>query len=186
MFKEQKTAEVRLYRWLGRKTTPKDIWKQMSLDEVAAKVGCSKSQISRILPSVVAQLDLISLDEAMQRVGDVMSVRRGHLLDFEIQIILQLRRKKTVSYHRLSHIFQVSTEQVAHVCKKSGLSAAECGTGSDYRCSDEELIPEAFHNRIPQIIENAGIRRKLRQKHKNLQQNTRVPFEDFLRRLYGN
>lgn len=174
-----------MYRWLKRKTTPADAWKQMSLDELAKKAHCSKSQVSRILPRVVAQLDAISIDEAEKRVADVMSVRRGHLLNFEIQIIRQLReREKPVTYPRLSSIFGVSIKQIADVCKKFGRNAAICGTGWYYRCSDEELIPKAFRDRFPQIIENARIRRKLSQKHKDLQQPKKESFEDFYRRLY--
>jgi len=47
-----------------------------------------------------------------------------------------------------------------------------------------ELIPEAFRDQIPQIIENAGIRRKLSKKHKDLQQPKTESFEDFYRRIY--
>lgn len=181
----QKTAEERLYRWLKRKTTPIGVWRQTTLEELAVKVHCSKSQVSRSLPKAVARLEGISLDAAEKLVEDVMSVRRGHLIDFEIRIILQLRdREKPVTYPRLSKIFGVSTKQIADVCKKFQLSAVECGTGGDYSCSDEELIPEAFRDRIPQIIENAGIRRERSQKHKNLQQPKTEPFEDFYRRLY--
>lgn len=181
------TAEIRLYRWLKRKNTPADAWKQMSLDELAAKAHCSKSQVSRTLPSVVAQLHSISRDAAETLIREVMAVRRGQLIDFEIQIIRQLRsREKPVSYPRLAKMFRVSTKQIAAVCKKFRLSVAECGVGWNYRCSDEELMPEAFHHWMPQIIENAGIRRKLSQKHKDLRQPTRESFTDFFTRLYGN
>ena len=185
MWQKHKTAEERLYHWLKRKTTPADMWKRMTMAELAAKVQCSTSQVSRSLPKAVARLEGISLDTAEKLVNDVMSVRRGHLIDFEVQIIIELRRReKPVTYPRLSKMFGVSTKQIADVCKKFQLRAAECGTGWYYGCSDEELIPEAFHNRIPQMIENAGIRRELSQKHKVLRQNTREPFEDFYS-LYG-
>lgn len=188
MPKSPTTAEVRLYRWLKRRTTPPDAWQHLTLDELAEKVHCSKSQVSRILPSVVAQLNSIPLDEAEKWVADVMAVRRGHLLDFEIQIISVLRKQESpVSYPRLSKMFGVSEKQIADVCKKFRRRAAGSGTAHYYYGRyDKELIPEAFHDRIPEIIENAGIRRKLSQKHKDLEKEKtkRESFENIFKRLY--
>ena len=89
----QITAEVRLYRWLNRKTTPPDAWRTLSLEQLAEKARCSTSMVSRKLPKVVAKLKDISLDEAEQLVDDVMNVRRCRLLDWEVEILEHLRKK---------------------------------------------------------------------------------------------
>ena len=169
MWKGQKTAEARLYKWLKRKTTPADTWKRMTQAELGAKVGCSKSQICRVLPQVVAKLEGISLSEAKKFVSDLMEVRRGRLVDFEVEILRELRQKDPpVSYFSLSCLFEVSEEHISAVCKDIGLCYARLGYGSSYSLIGNALIPEAFHHRLADLKENAAIRKQLSEKHKRL------------------
>ena len=121
----QITAEVRLYRWLKRKTTPPDAWKTLSLDQLAKKARCSKSMVSRKLPKVVAKLNGISLAEAEKLVDDVMNVRQCRLLDWEIEILKELRKKDPpVSMFRLSFIFGVSKKNISDICNALGTRQA--------------------------------------------------------------
>ena len=166
MPKPQITSEVRLYRWLKRKTTPPDAWKTLSLDQLAKKARCSKSMVSRNLPNAVAKLKGIPLDEAEKLVDDVMNVRRCRLLDWEIKIIKELRKKDPpVSMFRLSMIFRVSEKNISDVCKASGLGA-QLGTGGSYWGSLDALLPEEFRHRIPEIEQNVEIRKQLIEKHR--------------------
>ena len=89
----QITAEIRLYHWLKRKTTPPDAWRTLSLEQLAEKARCSKSMVSRKLPKVVAKLKAVPLNEAEKLVDDVMNVRRCRLLDWEVEILEHLRKK---------------------------------------------------------------------------------------------
>ena len=112
MPKPQITSEVRLYRWLKRKTTAPDAWKTLSFYQLAKKARCSKSMVSRKLPKVVAKLKEIPLDEAEKLVDDVLNVRQCRLLDWEIEILKELRKKDPpVSMFRLSFIFGVSKKK---------------------------------------------------------------------------
>ena len=118
----QITAEVRLYRWLNRKTTPPDAWRTLSLEQLAEKARCSKSMVSRKLPKAVAKLNRISLNEAETLVDDVMNVRRCRLLDWEVEILEHLRKKDPpVSMFRLSMIFGVSEKNISDICNSLGL-----------------------------------------------------------------
>lgn len=170
------TAEGRLYRWLKRKTTPAGTWKRMTQAELGAKVRCSKSQISRVLPRVVAKLNSIPLEDAAKLVSDVMAVRRGRLLDFEVEVLRALRQKEPpVSYFRLSFLFGVSEEQISTVCRDIGLCSSKLGDGSSY-WSRDALIPADFQHRLAELKENAAIR-------KHLQERQRICAEK--RELYG-
>lgn len=160
------TAEIRLYRWLKRKTTPPDAWQHLSLAELAAKARCSTSQVSRTLPKAVAKLHAISLDAAEKWVHDVMRVRRGHLIDFEIKILKALRKEQPpFSYRRLASLFEVSEKQIADISQSLALGA-KCGVGVSSFGSLKTLIPQEFHHCIPQLQANAEIRRKLREKQR--------------------
>ena len=172
MPKPQITSEVRLYRWLKRKTTPPNAWKTLPLDQLAEKARCSKSMVSRNLPKVLAKLKKISLDEAEKLVDDVMNVRRCRLLDWEIEIIKELRKKDPpVSMFRLSVIFGVSVKNISDICKASGLGR-ERGIGYFYCGISDTLIPEEFHHRIPEIRQNAEIRSQLIEKHRRAYTHT--------------
>ena len=161
----QITAEIRLYRWLNRKTTPPDTWRTLSLEQLAEKARCSTSMISRKLPKVVAKLKDISLDEAETLVGDVMNIRRCRLLDWEVEILKHLRKKDPpVSMLRLSLIFGVSEKNISDLCNSLGLGMQR-GIGALYWGSSDTLIPEEFRHRIPELQENVEIRRHLREKH---------------------
>ena len=162
----QITAEVRLYRWLKRKTTAPDAWKTLSLDQLAEKARCSKSMVSRKLPKAVAKLKGISLAEAEKLVDDVMDVRQCRLIDWEIGILKELRKKDPpVSMFRLSVIFGVSEKNISDICNSLGLGR-ERGIGNFYSVSSNTLIPEEFRHRIPEIEQNVEIRRELREKHR--------------------
>ena len=161
----QITAEVRLYRWLNRKTTPPDAWRTLSLEQLAEKARCSTSMVSRKLPKAVAKLKDISLDEAEQLVDDVLNVRRCRLLDWEVEILEHLRKKDPpVSMFRLSLIFGVSEKNISDICNSLGLGMQR-GIGALYWGSFESLMPEEFRHRIPELQENVEIRRHLREKH---------------------
>ena len=126
----QITAEVRLYRWLNRKTTPPDVWKTLSLKQLAEKARCSRSMVSRKLPKVVAKLKAVPLDEAEKLVDDVMNVRRCRLLDWEVEILEHLRKKDPpVSMFRLSLIFGVSEKNISDHLQFVGARHA-----TRYRC----------------------------------------------------
>ena len=164
MPKPQITSEVRLYRWLKRKTTPPDAWKTLSLDQLAEKVRCSKSMVSRNLPKVVAKLNGISLDAAEKLVNDVMNVRRCRLLDWEVEILKELRKKDPpVSMSHLSVIFGVSEKNISDLCNSLGLGR-ERGIGNPHWENSDTLIPEEFRHRIPEIQQNVEIRRQSRKK----------------------
>ena len=170
MWQNQKTAEDRLYKWLKRKTTPINAWKRMTMAQLGAKVRCSKSQICRVLPQVVAKLDGISLEEAAKLVDDVMKVRRGHLLDFEVELIRQMRQLKTpASVFWIAHHLCVSEKQVRDVCKRLGVDKVE---GYSYWGQDFiDLLPEGFNHR--QLNENIRIRKHLSEKHKKISNDLR-------------
>ena len=162
----QITAEVRLYRWLKRKTTPPDAWKTLSFYQLAKKARCSKSMVSRKLPKVVAKLNGISLDEAEKLVDDVMNVRRCRLLDWEIEILKELRKKDPpVSMFRLSFIFGVSKKNISDICNALGIGR-ERGIGYFYWGISDTQILEGFHHRIPEIEQNVEIRSQLRETHR--------------------
>ena len=162
----QITAEVRLYRWLNRKTTPPDVWKTLSLKQLAEKARCSRSMVSRKLPKVVAKLKAVPLDEAEKLVDDVMNVRRCRLLDWEVEILEQLRKKDPpVSMFRLSLIFGVSEKNISDICNSLGLGTQR-GIGASYWGSRDTLISQEFRYRIPEIQQNVEIRRELRKKHR--------------------
>ena len=162
----QITAEVRLYRWLKRKTTTPDAWKTLSLDQLAKKARCSKSMVSRKLPKVVAKLNGISLDAAEKLVDDVLNVRQCRLLDWEIEILKELRKKDPpVSMFRLSLIFGVSIKNISDICNSLGLGRQR-GIDTFYSGSLDALIPEEFRHRIPEIEQNVEIRSQLRAKHR--------------------
>ena len=166
MPKPQITAEVRLYRWLKRKTTAPDAWKTLSLDQLAKKARCSKSMVSRKLPKAVAKLNGISLDAAEKLVDDVLNVRQCRLLDWEIEILKELRKKDPpVSMFRLSLIFGVSRKNISDVCNALGIGRQR-GIGNPYWGSKDTLIPEEFRHRIPEIQQNVEIRSQLREKHR--------------------
>ena len=162
----QITAEIRLYRWLKRKTTPPDAWKTLSLEQLAEKARCSRSMVSRKLPKVVAKLNRLSLDKAEKLVDDVMNVRRCRLLDWEAEILEQLRKKDPpVSMFRLSMIFGVSEKNISDICNSLGLGTQR-GIGASYWGSRDTLISQEFRYRIPEIQQNVEIRRELRKKHR--------------------
>ena len=162
----QITAEVRLYRWLNRKTTPPDVWKTLSLKQLAEKARCSRSMVSRKLPKVVAKLKAVPLDEAEKLVDDVMNVRRCRLLDWEVEILEHLRKKDPpVSMFRLSLIFGVSEKNISDLCNSLGLGTQR-GIGASYWGSRDTLISQEFRYRIPEIQQNVEIRRELRKKHR--------------------
>ena len=162
----QITAEIRLYRWLKRKTTPPDAWKTLSLEQLAEKARCSTSMVSRKLPKVVAKLKAVPLDEAEKLVDDVMNVRRCRLLDWEVEILEQLRKKDPpVSMFRLSLIFGVSEKNISDLCNSLGLGTQR-GIGASYWGSRDTLISQEFRYRIPEIQQNVEIRRELRKKHR--------------------
>ena len=162
----QITSEVRLYRWLKRKTTAPDAWKTLSLDQLAKKARCSKSMVSRKLPQVVAKLKEIPLDEAEKLVDDVLNVRQCRLLDWEVEILKELRKKDPpVSMFRLSLIFGVSIKNISDICNSLGLGRQR-GIDTFYSGSLDALIPEEFRHRIPEIEQNVEIRSQLRAKHR--------------------
>ena len=152
------TAEERLYRWLKRKTTPVDAWQQMTIEELAAKMRCSTSQISRSLPKAVARLEGISLDAAEKRVRDVMRVRQGRLVDFEVEIILELRSLKTPpSYDAIAETFGVSERRVLTLCGQHGKD----GVGG-YYYSPEDVLALVESDHITELQENIRIRAQRR------------------------
>lgn len=166
MWQQQKTAEDRLYKWLKRKTTPAEAWKEMTQAELAAIVRTSKSQICRVLPKVVAKLNDIPIDEAKKLVSDLMAVRRGHLLNFEVEMIIELRSlKKPASVSWIASQICVSEKQVRAVCKRFGVDGVR---GYSYWHSDlTDLLPEGFNQR-EQLNENIRIREKLSEKHRKI------------------
>ena len=162
----QITAEIRLYHWLKRKTTPPDAWKTLSLEQLAEKARCSTSMVSRKLPKVVAKLKAVPLDEAEKLVDDVMNVRQCRLLDWEVEILEHLRKKDPpVSMLRLSMIFGVSEKNISDLCNSLGLGTQR-GIGASYWGSRDTLISQEFRYRIPEIQQNVEIRRELRKKHR--------------------
>ena len=164
----QITAEIRLYHWLKRKTTPPDAWKTLSLEQLAEKARCSTSMVSRKLPKVVAKLKAVPLDEAEKLVDDVMNVRQCRLLDWEVEILEHLRKKDPpVSMLRLSMIFGVSEKNISDICNSLELGTQR-GIGNSYWGSSDTLIPEEFRHRIPELQENVEIRRHLREKHQRV------------------
>ena len=94
MIKNKLTAEVRLYRWLKRKTTPEDAWRTMSLQQIAEKVKCSRSTVSRLLPGIVSQLKGCPLDEARQRCIEAHHLRSGRLVSEEIEILKKITTER--------------------------------------------------------------------------------------------
>lgn len=156
------TAEERLYRWLKRKTTSVDAWKQMSLTELAAKVHCSTSQVSRSLPKAVARLEGISLDAAAKRVGDVIRVRQGCLLDFEVEMILELRSlKNPPSYDAIAQAFAVSERRILTVCMQHGKDGV-----SGYYHPPADVLTLVESDRITELQENIRIRTQRREAKK--------------------
>ena len=144
MRKNKRTAEVRLYRWLKRKTTPEDAWRRMSLQEIAEKVKCSPSTVSRVLPGVVSQLLGCSLDEARRRCIDAHHLRSGRLVSEEIEILKKLRTQDPpASYLTCSWIFGVSPFTIQRYCKKLGLG----GSGAPYYKSDV-VLPDDVTQRL--------------------------------------
>ena len=166
MPKTQITAEVRLYRWLKRKTTPPDAWQHLSLAELAKKARCSTSMVSRTLPKALAKLHSISLDAAEKWVNDVMTVRQGRLIDFEIEILKELRKKEPpMSFRQLSGIFEVSEIQIADIANALGLGVSTRGLPATSYRNPKKLIPAHLQHRIPEIEKNSDIRRRRRKKH---------------------
>ena len=156
------TAEERLYRWLKRKTTPADAWKQMSIKALSAKVRCSMSQVSRSLPKAVARLEGISLDVAEKRVSDAIRVRQGRLVDFEVEMILELRSlKNPPSYTSIANAFAVSERRVITVCLQAGREGL-----SGYYHSSRNVLSLIDSDRIAELHENIRIRTKRRQEMK--------------------
>ena len=156
------TAEERLYRWLKRKTTPVNAWQQMSLAELAAKVRCSTSQVSRSLPKSVAQLEGLSLDAAAKRVSDVMRVRQGRLVDFEVEVILELRSlKNPPSYDAIAQAFAVSERRILTVCLQHGKDGV-----NGYYHSPADVLALVESDRITELQENIRIRIQRREAKK--------------------
>ena len=144
MKKDKLTAEVRLYRWLKRKTTPEDAWRTMSLHQIAEKVKCSPSTVSRLLPGVVSQLLGCSLDEARRRCIDAHHLRSGRLVSEEIEILKKLRTQDPpASYFTCAGIFGVSSSTIQRYCKKLGLG----GSGTPYYKSDV-VLPDDVTERL--------------------------------------
>lgn len=165
MWKQHKTVEARLYHWLKRKTTPVDAWKQMSIKALAKKVQCSTSQVSRSLPKAIARLEGLSIDDAEKLVSDLMRVRQGGLVDFEIEMIRQIRQiDKPPSIWCIANIFCVSAKQVRTVCKRFGVDGARGYTYWSHDLAD--LIPEGINRQ--QFDENIKIRKQLREKHRKI------------------
>ena len=157
-----KTAEERLYRWLKRKTTPRKAWQQMTIEELAAKIRCSTSQISRSLPKSVARVEGIPFDAAAKRVGDVIRVRQGRLVDFEVEMILELRSlKDPPSYASIADAFAVSERRVLTLCKQHGINGA-----FGYYDSPGDVLALIESERITELQENIRIRTQRRKSMK--------------------
>ena len=169
MRKNKLTAEVRLYRWLKRKTTPEDAWRTMSLQQIAEKVKCSRSTVSRLLPGVVSQLKGCPLDEARQRCIEAHHLRSGRLVSEEIEILKKLRQKDPpASYLTCTMIFGVSSSTIQRYCKKLGLG----GSGTSYYKSDVALP----HDVTERLKTHKKIRREVANKRRSsvLSQNWSV------------
>ena len=169
MRKNKLTAEVRLYRWLKRKTTPEDAWRTMSLQQIAEKVKCSRSTVSRLLPGVVSQLKGCSLDEARQRCIEAHHLRSGRLVSEEIEILKKLRQKDPpASYLTCAMIFGVSSSTIQRYCKKLGFG----GSGTPYYKSDV-VLP---HDVTERLKTHKKIRREVANKRRSsvLSQNWSV------------
>ena len=159
MRKNKLTAEVRLYRWLKRKTTPEDAWRPMSLQQIAEKVKCSRSTVSRLLPGVVSQLKGCPLDEARQRCIEAHHLRSGRLVSEEIEILKKLRLKDPpASYLTCAMIFGVSSSTIQRYCKKLGLG----GSGTSYYKSDVALP----HDVTERLKTHKKIRREVANKRR--------------------
>ena len=159
MRKNKLTAEVRLYRWLKRKTTPEDAWRTMSLQQIAEKVKCSRSTVSRLLPGVVSQLKGCPLDEARQRCIEAHHLRSGRLVSEEIEILKKLRQKDPpASYLTCTMIFGVSSSTIQRYCKKLGLG----GSGTSYYKSDVALP----HDVTERLKTHKKIRREVANKRR--------------------
>ena len=159
MRKNKLTAEVRLYRWLKRKTTPEDAWRTMSLQQIAEKVKCSRSTVSRLLPGVVSQLKGCPLDEARQRCIEAHHLRSGRLVSEEIEILKKLRLKDPpASYLTCTMIFGVSSSTIQRYCKKLGLG----GSGTSYYKSDVALP----HDVTERLKTHKKIRREVANKRR--------------------
>jgi len=134
----------------------------MTMEELAAKVKCSTSQVSRSLPKAVARLEGISLDVAEKRVADTIRVRQGCLVDFEVEMILELRTlKDPPSYASIAQAFAVSQRRVITVCMQHGRDGV-CG----YYYSSRNVLSLIESDRITELLENIGIRRQRRQQIK--------------------
>ena len=174
MKKDKLTAEVRLYRWLKRKTTPKDAWRTMSLQQIAEKAKCSPSTVSRLLPRVISQLLGCSLDEARRRCIDAHHLRSGKLTFEEIEILKKLRTKDPpASYLTCVGIFGVSSSTIQRYCKKLGLG----GSGTPYYKSDVVLPDD--------VTERLKIHKKIRREAANKRRSAKLErqFDAFLQRL---
>ena len=159
MRKNKLTAEVRLYRWLKRKTTPEDAWRTMSLQQIAEKVKCSRSTVPRLLPGVVSQLKGCPLDEARQRCIEAHHLRSGRLVSEEIEILKKLRLKDPpASYLTCAMIFGVSSSTIQRYCKKLGLG----GSGTSYYKSDVALP----HDVTERLKTHKKIRREVANKRR--------------------
>lgn len=153
------TAEERLFKWLKRKTTPPDAWKQMSIKELAAKMQCSTSQLSRSLPRTIARLEGMSLAAAEKLVGNVLRVRQGRLLGFEIEIIHELRSlTNPPSYESIAQTFAVSERRVLTICRHHGKAGV-----SGYYHSPEDVLALVESDHITELHENIRIRTQRRQ-----------------------
>ena len=140
-----------------------------------AKVKCSPSTVSRLLPRVVSQLLGCSLDEARQCCIKAHHLRSGRLVSEEIEILKQLRTQDPPASHfTCAMIFGVSPFTIQRYCKKLGLG----GSGTPYYKSDVVLPDD--------VTERLKTHKKIRREATNKRRAAKLErqFDAFLQRLW--